>query len=102
MSAGLSACCQRASFQDPMYYDETNCRFGVYDRCAKCQRLTGREAHIAYTSPKGIRDSWTPHSEVALREFIKPWEGKPLRFKMSKSGLVPLGFMIQPESVEGA
>lgn len=90
----MTMCCQRVSFQEPMYYDETNCRFGTYDRCPKCMRLTGREANIAYTAPHGIRTAWTALSEVYTREYFKPGEGRPMRYAMSKAGLVPCGFVL--------
>ncbi len=93
-------CCQRVSFQEPMYYDETNCRFGTYDRCPKCMKLVGREANISYTAPRGITAAWNVYSEIATREFHKTGEGRPLRFVMSKAGLLPLGHVPAPVEAE--
>ena len=95
----MNSCCRLANYEEPMYYDETNARFGIYDRCPRCWRLQG-EAKIAYTAPKGLRDAWTAYSELAVREFHARSDGRPLRFRMDKAGLLPLGFV--PAVGEGA
>ena len=97
----MTKCCGFPAYSDPMFYDETNCRFGVYARCAKCHRLYG-EAKIGYTAPSGLRSAWTALSEVWTREhFSKDREGRPMRFVMDTGGLKPLGFKpAQPEMTE--
>ena len=87
----MTPCCSMPAYLDPMMFDDTNCRFGHYSRCAKCHRLQG-EAKIIYTAPKGLKDSWTALSEVMVREHHRSGEGRPLRFVMSKSGLAPVGY----------
>lgn len=99
MPNGLTPCCSRPQYEDPMMFDETNCRFGHYSRCAKCGKLYG-SAKLIYNAPKGLRDSWTALSEVAIREHYKPHEGRPLRFVMNTAGLYPLGY--KPTQVETA
>lgn len=94
----MNSCCKVVNFENPMFYDETNCRFGHYATCPKCSRLHG-EARIIYTAPKGLRDAWTVHSEVAAKEFYAR-SGRPLRFVMSKHGLMPLGFVPAVETAE--
>ena len=101
----MTPCCQMPAYSDPMFYDETNCRFGHYARCAKCHKLYG-EAKITYTAPKGLRDSWTALSEVMAREHHRPGEGRPMRFVMSPGGLKPVGYQgevkAQPDLAEEA
>ena len=93
----LTSCCQVTAYLDPLFVDETNVRFAHYARCSKCHRLIG-EAKILYTAPKGLKDAWNAYSEVAVREFHKPGEGRPMRFTQAKSGLVPVGWKpAQPE-----
>ncbi len=94
---GLTPCCSRPRYEDPLFYDPTNCRFGTWSRCAKCHKLYG-SPKIAYTIPKGIKESWNAYSEVATREFHKPGEGRPLRYFVGKQGLIPVGF--KPAQVE--
>lgn len=101
MSNGLTPCCSRPRYDDPMVFDETGCRFGVYSRCCSCHRLFG-EAKLIYTAPKGLRESWTALSEVAVREHHKPHEGRPLRFVMSTAGLYPLGYKPAQMEIETA
>ena len=102
----MTTCCQMPAYLDPLYYDETNCRFAHYARCSSCHKLIG-EAKIIYTAPKGLRDAWTALSEVAIREHHKDVGrdmGRPLRFVMSKAGLMPVGYQggvkAQPELVD--
>lgn len=95
----MTPCHSVPAYDEKMYFDETNCAFGIYSRCSKCHRLQG-EAKIQYTAPKGLRDSWTALSEVRVREFHARGEGRPLRFKMSKEGLVPLGYVPAPVEME--
>ncbi len=87
----MTPCHSVPMYEDGMFYDETNCRFGHYSRCASCHKLYG-EAKLIYTSPKGLRDSWTALSEVMTREHYRSGEGRPLRFVMSVGGLKPLGY----------
>lgn len=81
-------------------FDETNCRFGHYSRCPKCSRIHG-EAKLLYTAPIGLRQSWTAHSERVVREFYARSE-RPLRFVMSKHGLMPLGWVALVAEAEDA
>lgn len=93
----MSPCCKVPCYQNPMYYDETNCRFGHYSTCSKCNKLHG-EAKLIYTAPIGLRKAWTSLSEVMVREHHAKGEGRPLRFTMEKAGLTPLGY--KPAQVE--
>lgn len=87
----MTKCCSQPLYHEPMIYAETKCQFGTYARCIKCYRLHG-EANIKYTSPKGLRDSWTAYSEVMTREHFQPGESRPMRFEIGKAGLQPLGY----------
>lgn len=93
----MTPCHSVPMYDDKMYFDETNCCFGFYARCAKCHKLYG-SAKLIYTAPSGLRKSWTALSEVAVREHHKPHEGRPLRFVMNPAGLYPLGY--KPGQVE--
>lgn len=93
----MTPCHSVPAYDEKMYFDETNCAFGIYSRCSKCHRLQG-EAKLIYTAPVGIRRAWTAHSEVAVREFHKkPFEGRPLRFEIQKQGMVPIGYVPAPQ-----
>lgn len=95
----MTKCCQVFPYQDPIYFDETNCRIGTYDRCPKCERLVGREANIAYTAPAALRGAWNVYSEIATREHYAR-SSSPLRYVFSKQGLVPVGYKPKVETAE--
>lgn len=94
----MTPCHSVPMYLDPMYFDETNCRFGHYARCASCHKLYG-EAKLIYTAPIGLRKAWTALSEVAVREHHRG-EGRPLRFEMTKAGLMPLGYKAPQVEIE--
>lgn len=88
----MTPCHKVPTYDEKMVFAETECAFGIYSRCPVCHALHG-EAKIFYTSPKGLRDAWTRKSQSAVREFYRGLGKRPLRFRMDKAGLLPVGFV---------
>lgn len=93
-------CCGRKAYLDPLYYDETNVRFGHWPRCPSCQKLIG-DPKILYAAPKALQEAWKALSVVACREHHAGREGRPLRFELKAGLLVPTFYKgsvkIQPD-----